>query len=459
MATANHVLLRRITTSVNTSTITFDSIPQTGYTDLKLVISARSTIGGGTNWDAICYRFNGITSGYVARTIVGTGSSAYSAILTTATSSVGGTWGRLMDYGLTTSNQTADTYASVELMIPGYTASKHKCFTVNYSTENNSSTAYSEIVSGRWADTQAISNIDLSLMSGNFAVGSSFALYGIADTNTTPTAAPKADGGDIIKTDGTYWYHAFLASGSFKPQLALSADVLVVAGGGGGGQQSGGGGGAGGLLAFTSQSLSSASTYTCTVGAGGAGSTTTSRGTNGGDSQFGALTLVVGGGGGGTQGGTNTGATGGSGGGGSYSSGAGGSATSGQGYAGGTGSSSGGDGGGGGGAGAAGANALNSSPYTPGVGGVGLNTWSSWATATGTGSSGYYAAGGGGGSNGTAGPSAGGTGGGGTGANTTNTATSAIANTGSGGGGGCDVGTRPTGGTGGSGIIIIRYPV
>lgn len=441
MATANHVLLRRITLTASASSVTFDSIPQTGYTDLKLVMSLRSTAGGGTNWDPLCYRFNGSTSGYSTRELYGNGSSAGSATNTTITSAgAGGTWGRLQDYGITTSNQTANTFSSIELLIPNYTSSNQKSLSFDSVYETNATAAYAEMVAGIWTGTAAVSSIDFALYTGSFVAGSSFSLYGLADVNTTPTAAPKADGGDIIKTDGTYWYHAFTGSGIFKPQLNLTADVLVVAGGGAGWPDAGGGGGAGGLLAFTNQSLT-ATSYTCVVGSGGSASGYTT--TNGVNSQFASLTASVGGGKGGYSG-TSGGSGGGS------RDGAPGSATSGQGYAGGQGTTN--SGGGGGGAGAAGA---AGSGNNGGNGGAGVNTYSSWATATSTGASGYYAGGGGGGPFTSATPGAGGAGGGGNASSAGGSP--GLANTG-GGGGSCVAGNNSPG-NGGSGIIIIRYTV
>ena len=99
-------------------------------------------------------------------------------------------------------------------------------------------------------------------------------------------------------------------------------------------------------------------------------------------------------------------------------------------------------------------------------GGNGLNTWSSWASATGTGANnGYYAGGGGGGVDSTLGgvPIVGGTGGlggGGKGSDSQGgpspVAGAGLSNTGGGGGGGHDY---RIGGTGGSGIVIVRYAI
>jgi hypothetical protein len=38
----------------------------------------------------------------------------------------------------------------------------------------------------------------------------------------------KATGGDSVTTDGTYWYHTFLSSGTFTPTEALTADYLSL---------------------------------------------------------------------------------------------------------------------------------------------------------------------------------------------------------------------------------------
>jgi hypothetical protein len=440
----NYVLLDRIELNATTASVTFDNIPQTGYTDLKIVASTRQS--GAAITASINLNLNGSSTGFTYKALQGAGSGT--------PSSFSGSTGYLGQGDASTA--TANTFGNAEFYIPNYTSSNYKSISSDTVDETNATTTYAQMNAVFWSNTAAITSASIVAGNGNFVQYSTFSLYGLAAVGTTPAIAPKADGGNVIATDGTYWYHAFLSNGTFTPQVGLNADVLVVAGGGGGGQQSGGGGGAGGLLAFTSQGLTTSTNYTCTIGSGGAGSTTTAAGTTGSDSQFGALTLVKGGGGGGTQGGTNAGSTGGSGGGGSYSSGAGGSATSGQGNNGGSGSATAGQGGGGGGASAAGG---NGSTGGTGTGGAGTNSYSSWLSPVALGASGYLAGGGGAGSNGGSGNAAGGSGGGGTGANTTVSATSGTINTGGGGGGGCDVGTRPTGGTGGSGIIIIRYLV
>lgn len=450
---ANHVLLQRTTLTADTATVTLSGIPTTGYTDLKLVMSARTTYAGAQS-DYVIVKFNNTTTTYTGRLLIGTGTSVSSI------SPNGWRW-----FAEVNSNgQTAKTFGNAEIYIPNYSVvGVTKPYSSNSVSESNAATTEMEIFSGLWSGTDAINSIEMaSGNSGNFMAGSSFSLYGIANAVTTPVTSPKADGGDIIKTDGTYWYHAFTGSGVFKPQLNLTCDYLIVAGGGGGGTSGGyevpGGGGAGGLRYFSAQSLNGSVPYIVSVGAGGA------RDTNGQDSAFNGATSTGGGKGGAY---VPPGGSGGSGGGAvgwgnrlliGYGNTP---ATSpSQGNNGGEGSyqwsESG--GGGGGGAGAVGGNAgYNSS----GNGGIGSSTYSSWGSITGTGhnvSGTYYYAGGGGGSYGYNGH-AGGTGGyGGGGSGSGPNGGSGLYATGGGGAGGMSS-SGGVAGAGGSGIVIIRYPV
>jgi hypothetical protein len=310
-----------------------------------------------------------------------------------------------------------------------------------------------------------------------------------------PVTPPVVGATPIVATGGTtttvtvgsgveatqYRVHTFTTTGNST--FAVSdlgnlnggqVEVLMVAGGGGGGSWVGGGGGGGGVVKRV-MTLNSLGNYTVTVGAGGGGVDNPSpsgymnnllyRGTayhNGGNSTFNGFTAIGGGHGGAWQ--PFPPAAGGSGGGAGYSAGGGAaqqpsSATGGFGNAGGNGRGTGDNGyptGGGGGAGAAG---QNWSPVRSGYGGVG------YISAIG-GSNAYYGGGGGGGVHGSSADAAGGFGsgaygGGGNGlAANTGRAPSGTANTGGGGGGNGRNGNEPSyGGNGGSGIVIIRYPI
>jgi hypothetical protein len=439
---ANFVLLERIELNASAASVTFSSIPQTGYTDLKVVVSAMNTVGLAVT----TLKFNGSSSGYTYKALRGSGSAAASFDQST--------WGAGA-YFQTGYNINGTTPNSNEIYIPNYAGATNKSVSIDGVQEANSSTAYSFLVAGLWSNTAAITSITVAPDTDSFAANSTFSLYGLAATGTTPVIAPKASGGNIIDYDGTYWIHTFLSSGTFTPSTGLSCDYLVVAGGGGGGaratQRAGGGGGAGGLRSTVTATggggslesalaLASGTAYTVTIGAGGSATGTYAIGGNGSNSVFSTITSTGGGGGG-----QDIGATGGSGGGGAGGgTGTGGSGTANQGRAGANGQ--GGDpgyaGGGGGGA-----NTAGGTPTTTvgGAGGAGV------ATSI-TGSSVTYAGGGGGGIvTGTAG--AGGAGGGGAGKSGSGNGVAGTTNLGAGGGGG----GSEYGGNGGSGVVIIRY--
>ena len=437
----NYVLLQQVELTKTAASITFNNLPQTGFTDLKIVMSAR---GDGASGSFIC-QFNGTTTNLSSKVLYGINGSAVGSGSYSDENSI---WGYT-----TNSGSTANTFNNAEILIPKYTSNNNKSVSIDAVNETNASDGRQIITAGLWSSTAAITSITLYSKTGsnvatNFTQYSTFSIYGLAAYGTTPTTAPKATGGNSILSDGTYWYHTFTSSGMFIPKTTLSCDVLAIAGGGSG---SGGGGGAGGVVYHSGRSVSSRTT--AMVGAGG------TSGSKGNQTTFDTITCN----GGGAGGYDATNGPGGSGGGNDWSHTSTVAATQGNsgggtgyGNVGGAGSGVAGNGyaaGGGGGAGGAGSAGVSG---TSGNGGAGLNTWSSWASVTGTGVSGYYAGGGGGGIAGSATRGTGGSGGGGAGGATdgSQTGSAGTANTGSGGGGrGVDYYS------GGSGIIIIRYAV
>ena len=327
---------------------------------------------------------------------------------------------------------------------------------------------------------------------------------GTADTNNiTITSSDNINGStndvkihyerggvSMVYVDATQGWIAYNATNETATALgsplssSFAVDYLVVAGGGAGGSgYYGAGGGAGGLrTSYTNSSslsghtesqltLSRNTNYSLTIGAGGAtgGTAAGSRSGNSGiNTTFSTITSTGGGGagGGGGQGDSTTtdksGKDGGSGGGAAGGSTSAGNAVTSpavQGYNGGT---SGGAGAGGGGASAAGNNATSSAS---GIGGAGLavNIISATNAATAltgevSGSDVYFAGGGGGGGYGsTPTVAAGGIGGGGDGDERfSGTPNPGSPNTGGGGGGAGN--NTETGGIGGSGVVILRYP-
>jgi hypothetical protein len=420
--TTNYVLLEKITVgAAGAASVTFANIPQTGYTDLVLKASVRTNVSA--IWDDVTLVFNSVSTGYVNNFVQGTGAAAGS----------GGASPASIVATVNGNTAASGTYGTFETYIPNYTSSNNKSYLTDSVTEANGTTSFAMMWAQRWENTASITSLTLSVVNGTlFLQNTTFYIYGVAKLNITPTVAPKASGGDIIDTDGTYWYHTFISSGTFTPATGLSCDCLVVAGGGGGGGavngSIGGGGGAGGYQYFTSQSVAAVG-YSITVGAGGTGgSSAPGSGSNGSNSVFGALAASVGGGAGGAGHGLqagSSGANGGSGGGAGFSATTtttGGTGTAGQGNNGGPEGSGGGGAGGGGAGGAA----------TTGSAGVGL------ANSI-TGSSITYAIGG-------AGLGAAGNG---------ITPSNPIPNRGIGG----DAGWNAAGGNGGSGVVIIRYLV
>ncbi len=274
-------------------------------------------------------------------------------------------------------------------------------------------------------------------------------------------SASQGSGG-IETTYGAYKVHTFTGDGTFTiGEPAVSCDILVVAGGGGGANDHAAGAGAGGLLYGT---LTLNGSYLITVGAGGQKVTGYVSNT-GSDSIFsgtvasGTVNAIAKGGGGG---GTN------------YSGNLDGGSSGGGGNAG-PGSATQGDSGGltgygniggsrnhsansyptGGGGGAGGVGGSPSGQNTAN-GGIGKDYSSIFGT--GVGDLGWFAGGGSGGHySGTTTLSLlgqGGQGGGGGGGHTSLDAGDGQANTG-GGGGGAD--RNDHSGSGGSGIVIIRY--
>jgi hypothetical protein len=149
------------------STITFSSIPAT-YTDLRLVVVASTT---GTSDYNMALRFNGDTSGTYSR--MGFDAAGGNTI-----------------YNFTNVNQTYidwvyahganPTPSLINYDIFSYAGSTYKTTLVTASHDTNTSgpTALGRIVA-LWRNTAAITSIELSFASTNFAIGTIATIYGI----------------------------------------------------------------------------------------------------------------------------------------------------------------------------------------------------------------------------------------------------------------------------------------
>lgn len=315
-------------------------------------------------------------------------------------------------------------------------------------------------------------------MDARLTSGAAAGIAGPPPLPALPTVVPPgqmAAGGSITTYTGFYGYgqkyqiHTFTmdSDSEFVVTAAMEGvpiEYLIVAGGGSGasnktsGKIGVGGGGGGGVLTNVGKQpiYLSAGSYTVVVGAGGTAPYREGNGLNGGNSSIGASGLVaIGGGGGGRI--DDKANDGGSGGGAGYRLGAPlrGAGTGGQGFAGGRGRRAGKDdsnsaGGGGGGASGPGSD----SPYDKvgGSGGTGVRSAITGKT--------IMVGGGGGGGSGAPAPGGASYGGGAGGYYTAETGIDGAANTGGGGGGAASRENKEyKGGNGGSGLVIISYPV
>lgn len=428
MATNTYVALDKKTVTSAVGSVVFSSIPST-YTDLKLVVCARGTTSAYIA-PAIAFNTDTSSTNYSWTALFGDGASGISYRV--ANQNV------ISGEQVPRSTDSAGMFGYVSFDIQNYSnTTTYKTVLVRNSSQGANGVVYAGV--GLWRGTPAAINA-ITVTSGtpNFEVGTTFSLYGIKAQVTPGTA--KASGGTITYDNSGNVIHTFTSTGTFTPSQNLTCDYLVVAGGGGGGSSNSvgsrgaGGGGAGGYRYFTSQSFT-ATGYAVTIGGGGASNT---QGVNSSVNS----TSSTGGGKGGTsdEGGANNGGAGGSGGGagehpGSRNGGAGnaGGYTPVEGYAGtpivsDIATLCGAPGGG-----ASGTATYVSPPVTPSNGAT--NSISGAAVVYAQGGAGGFESGGTAGANGTA-------------------------NTGMGGQGGSGKSSpynNQPGGTGGSGIVIIRY--
>lgn len=148
--------------------VDFNNIPGT-YTDLVIVANGRSTASANTT-NAICY-FNGdvSTSSYSRTILTGNGSSASSY--------------RESNYSqlycwddMPAANATADYFGFWNAHIMNYSNSTtYKTLLIRVSNRSNTV----QIVTGLWRNTNAITRFQMGPVSGSFAIGTTFSLYGI----------------------------------------------------------------------------------------------------------------------------------------------------------------------------------------------------------------------------------------------------------------------------------------
>ncbi len=163
-------LIAKQTLGSNAADITFSDIPQTGYTDLLVIASARSarTVFFADNMNV---QFNGSTSGYSWRYLEGNGSSASSVS--------GSSQSQILACYTPTAAATVDTFGVASIYIPNYAGSTNKSISAESVTERNGTDSFIVASAGLWANTAAITSVKVISQVANFVTGSSFFLYGI----------------------------------------------------------------------------------------------------------------------------------------------------------------------------------------------------------------------------------------------------------------------------------------
>jgi hypothetical protein len=139
---------------------------ESNWTDLELLISLRAEASG-TNLGLI--EFNGSSANFSMRLLQGDGSSPST---TGYSQNYAGIFGG--------STMTANTFGNASIYIPNYAGLAAKSFSTDAVTENNATQAYQNIQAGLWNNSDAITEISLSFVSGgDWAEFSSVSLYGI----------------------------------------------------------------------------------------------------------------------------------------------------------------------------------------------------------------------------------------------------------------------------------------
>lgn len=147
------------------ASIVFSSIPGT-YTDLIMKASLRDSKASiAENMD---FNFNGSTTGFSGRYVMGTGAAVPS-----------GTWTSPLIAAYPAASSTASTFGNLEWYIPNYSTSNYKQFQSDSVSENNATTAYDWFDTMLWSNTAAITSISLIAKTA-FVQYSTAYLYGIS---------------------------------------------------------------------------------------------------------------------------------------------------------------------------------------------------------------------------------------------------------------------------------------
>ena len=172
-AGATYEPIATYTLSSDVTSYTVSSIPS-GYTDLRVVLNARSTLSPSQDslWSII---FNGDTgTNYSSTLLRGNGSAASSLAQSSATAA-------RLGYALT-AGAGSKMYSSIVFDIFNYTGSTNKTFLSNNAADWNGGGFVMRLV-GLWRSTAAITSFRITdNNAANIATGTTITLYGIKNS-------------------------------------------------------------------------------------------------------------------------------------------------------------------------------------------------------------------------------------------------------------------------------------
>jgi hypothetical protein len=170
---ATYTLISSNVLSSSAASVTFSAIPAT-YTDLVVRCSLRNDAA--SEIGRIILTINSTSAGYSSTRLYADGSTVTSA-RTSGGSDV-------FVLGVNGSTSTSNSFGSVELYIPSYTASQNKPISAVGFPETNAATFSANPAYGTyallWSNTAAITALNLAT-NNNWQSGSSFYLYGISN--------------------------------------------------------------------------------------------------------------------------------------------------------------------------------------------------------------------------------------------------------------------------------------
>ena len=164
---SSYVALATTTLGSAASSVTFSSIPAT-YKDLIVIANASGTV----NDQGMRLRFNGDSGSNYSTVAMGAWPNTGFSFQTTTT--------HALFYSIQIGVNTNGIHTPVIGQIMDYAATdKHKTLLTRANGQNNTVTETTALAT-RWANTNAITSMVFTLSSGNFAIGSTFSLYGVA---------------------------------------------------------------------------------------------------------------------------------------------------------------------------------------------------------------------------------------------------------------------------------------